>query len=70
MGASIDFLSDFFYDLKKEMNIPHSLQDMGVELGDEEKLSKLAFEDPSTGGNPLPMTVDKFKELIKICILG
>ena len=21
MGASIDFLSDFFYDLKKEMNI-------------------------------------------------
>ena len=50
------------------MNIPHSLQDMGVQLGDEEKLSKLAFEDLAL--EVLPMTVDKFKELIKICILG
>jgi len=70
ISGGLDGIIDWVNKLKKEMNIPHSLQDMGVELGDEEKLSKLAFEDPSTGGNPLPMTVDKFKELIKICILG
>ena len=70
ISGGLDGIVDWVNNLKKEMNIPHSLQDMGVQLGDEEKLSKLAFEDPSTGGNPLPMTVDKFKELIKICILG
>ena len=70
ISGGLDGIIDWVNKLKKEMNIPHSLQDMGVQLGDEEKLSKLAFEDPSTGGNPLPMTVDKFKELIKICILG
>jgi len=70
ISGGLDGIIDWVNNLKKEMNIPHSLQDMGVQLGDEEKLSKLAFEDPSTGGNPLPMTVDKFKELIKICILG
>ena len=70
ISSGLDGIIDWVNNLKKEMNIPHSLQDMGVQLGDEEKLSKLAFEDPSTGGNPLPMTVDKFKELIKICILG
>ncbi len=70
ISGGLDGIIDWVNNLKKEMNIPHSLKDMGVQLGDEEKLSKLAFEDPSTGGNPLPMTVDKFKELIKICILG
>ena len=70
ISGGLDGIIDWVNNLKKEMNIPHSLQDMGVQLGDEEKLSKLAFEDPSTAGNPLPMTVDKFKELIKICILG
>ena len=70
ISGGLDGIIDWVNNLKKEMNIPNSLQDMGVQLGDEEKLSKLAFEDPSTGGNPLPMTVDKFKELIKVCILG
>ena len=70
ISGGLDGIIEWVNNLKKEMNIPHCLQDMGVQLGDEEKLSKLAFEDPSTGGNPLPMTVDKFKELIKICILG
>ena len=70
ISGGLDGIIDWVNNLKKEMYIPHSLKDMGVQLGDEEKLSKLAFEDPSTGGNPLPMTVDKFKELIKICILG
>ena len=70
ISGGLDGIIDWVNNLKKEMNIPHCLQDMGVHLGDEEKLSKLAFEDPSTGGNPLRMTVDKFKELIKICILG
>ena len=70
ISGGLDGIIDWVNNLKKEMKIPHCLQDMGVQLGDEEKLSKLAFEDPSTGGNPLPMTVDKFKELLKICILG
>ena len=68
--GGLDGIIDWTNSLKKEMDIPHSLSDMGVKLGDEEKLSQLAFEDPSTGGNPLPMTVDKFRDLIKICISG
>ena len=29
-----------------------------------------AFDDPSTGGNPLPMTPDKFAQLYRNCIEG
>ena len=57
-------------DLKKEMEIPETLKDMGVQPGDEVKLAPLAQEDPSTGGNPLEMTEEKFQELILNCISG
>tara|TARA_B100001093_G_scaffold392749_1_gene379306 strand:- start:792 stop:1931 length:1140 start_codon:yes stop_codon:yes gene_type:complete len=70
IDGGLDGIIKWINNLKKEMNIPHSLSDMGVKLGDEKNLSKLAFEDPSTGGNPLPMSVENFKDLIKICIIG
>ena len=57
-------------DLKKEMQIPETLKDMGVNQGDEVKLAPLAQEDPSTGGNPVEMTDAKFEELIANCING
>ena len=57
-------------ELKKEMEIPETLKDMGVNEGDEIKLAPLAQEDPSTGANPLEMTVERFQELILNCISG
>ena len=39
---------DWIIELKKEMEIPETLKDMGVNEGDEIKLAPLAQEDPST----------------------
>ncbi len=61
---------DWIIELKKEMEIPETLKDMGVNEGDEIKLAPLAQEDPSTGANPLQMTVERFQELILNCIFG
>ena len=68
--GGFDGIVQWVIDLKKEMEIPETLKDMGVELGDEVKLAPLAQEDPSTGGNPLEMTEEKFQELILNCISG
>ena len=68
--GGFDGIVQWVIDLKKEMEIPETLKDMGVEPGDEVKLAPLAQEDPSTGGNPLEMTEEKFKELILNCISG
>src|SRR5210317_247384 len=65
-----DGIIQWVIDLKKEMEIPETLKDMGVESGDEVKLAPLAQEDPSTGGNPLEMTEEKFQDLIRNCIEG
>ena len=61
---------EWIIELKKEMEIPETLKDMGVNEGDEIKLAPLAQEDPSTGANPLEMNVERFQELILNCISG
>ena len=61
---------NWIIELKKEMEIPETLKEMGVKKGDEVKLAPLAQEDPSTGGNPLEMSEDKLQELILNCIEG
>ena len=68
--GGFDGIVQWVIDLKKEMEIPETLKDMGVKPGDEVKLAPLAQEDPSTGGNPLEMTEEKFQELILNCISG
>jgi len=68
--GGFDGMVQWVIDLKKEMEIPETLKDMGVQPGDEVKLAPLAQEDPSTGGNPLEMTEEKFQELIANCISG
>ena len=68
--GGFDGIVQWVIDLKKEMEIPETLKDLGVQPGDEVKLAPLAQEDPSTGGNPLEMTEEKFQELIANCISG
>jgi alcohol dehydrogenase class IV len=68
--GGFDGIVQWVIDLKKEMEIPETLKDMGVQPRDEVKLAPLAQEDPSTGGNPLEMSEEKFQELISNCILG
>ena len=68
--GGFDGIVQWVIDLKKEMEIPETLKDMGVQTGDEVKLAPLAQEDPSTGGNPLEMTEEKFQKLIANCISG
>jgi len=41
-----------------------------IEKFDLDKLSKMAFEDPSTGGNPKKLTIDDLKILYKKSLSG
>jgi len=62
---------NWILDLRKKLNIPHKLSDVvDIEKFDLEKLSKMAFEDPSTGGNPKKLTIDDLKILYKKSLSG
>ena len=58
-------------DLRKKLNIPHKLSEIIKEVDlDIEKLSKMAFEDPSTSTNPKKMSVDDMKILYEHSMSG
>ena len=53
LNKSFESFLNWIIDLRKEFNIPHKLSDVvDEEKLDLDKLSLMAFEDPSTGGNP------------------
>ncbi|RAV61039.1 alcohol dehydrogenase, partial [Aerococcus urinae] len=48
----------------------HTLKDIGVDLDMIPEAAPMALEDPSTGGNPLPMTVGDYEKLYRDAIEG
>jgi alcohol dehydrogenase class IV len=57
--------------LRKNLNMPHKLSEVIEEKDfDIEKLSKMALEDPSTGGNPRKLTIEDMKLMYKHSMSG
>ena len=53
---------DWTLKLRKDLDIPHKLSEVIEEKDfDINRLSKMALEDPSTGGNPKKLTVEDMK---------
>jgi alcohol dehydrogenase class IV len=61
---------DWVLSLRESIGIPKTLADIGVSDEHAVKLAPEAFADPSTGGNPLPMTTQDFEKLYRNCIGG
>ncbi len=57
-------------DLRREIAIPHTLAGIGVKDEHAAAFAPQAFADPSTGGNPVAMTVADFEQLYRNCIRG
>jgi alcohol dehydrogenase class IV len=57
-------------ELRHAIGIPHTLADIGVREEHARAFAPQALNDPSTGGNPLPMTEQDFEQLYRICIAG
>ena len=71
LEKSFDKFLQWILDLRKEFNIPHTLSEI-VEKDkiDLDKLSEMAYADPSTNGNPKKLTVADMKTLYQHSITG
>ena len=71
LEKSFDSFMQWIMDLRIELNIPHKLSDVvDEEKIDLEKLSKMAFDDPSTGSNPKKLTKEDMKTMYQRSISG
>ncbi|MBP9952273.1 MAG: iron-containing alcohol dehydrogenase [Cypionkella sp.] len=59
---------DQIMELRTLLNIPANLSAMGVQFGDLDMLTDMALEDPSCGGNPIPMTRENTRALFDACM--
>jgi hypothetical protein len=57
-------------EMRGRIGIPHALADLGVRAEHAAQLAGQALADPSTGGNPVPMTERDFERLYLNCIRG
>jgi alcohol dehydrogenase class IV len=59
---------DEIMELRTLLGIPENLSAMGVQFGDLDMLTEMALEDPSCGGNPIPMTRENTRALFDACM--
>lgn len=55
-------------ELRDELSIPANLSEMGIEPARLDELTEMALEDPSCGGNPVPMTRENTRALFEACL--
>jgi alcohol dehydrogenase class IV len=67
---SFDGVLHWVLELRKQIGVPHTLAELGMQEQHVRSFAAQAFDDPSTGGNPLPMTVQDFEHLYLNCIRG
>jgi len=64
-NSTFESFLDWVLELRKKLNIPHTLKDL---INDDSKLkemSEMAFNDPSTSTNPLKLNSEDFFKLYK-----
>jgi alcohol dehydrogenase len=59
---------DFVLKLREDLGIPDKLAALGVGTDRIDEMAVMAVADPSTGGNPVELTVEAAKKLFHECI--
>jgi len=62
---SFNTFLDWILDLRKSLSIPHTLKELINDDSNFEKMSLMAFNDPSTGSNPIELSDKDFLKLYK-----
>ncbi|TCL74949.1 iron-containing alcohol dehydrogenase [Rhizobium sp. BK251] len=67
ISGGFDGFYDYVLKLRAELGVPDNLTAMGITPDRIDELSAMAIEDPSAGGNPVPMTLENTKALFRDC---
>jgi alcohol dehydrogenase class IV len=70
VDPSFDGFMNWLLELRKELQIPHTLAELGVPESDLPKLAPMALHDPSTGGNPVKLELADMELLYRHSLRG
>jgi alcohol dehydrogenase len=64
LAPSFDAFLTWVLDLRQTLAVPHTLKDFGVDDSKFELAARMAPEDPTAGGNPVPLTESSASALL------
>src|ERR687894_1234167 len=70
LPARFDAFLDWVLALRADLGVPHTLE--GLKIGPErfDEMSAMAPDDPTAGGNPVPITRDSARKLYEDALAG
>lgn len=68
IAGGFDGFTDFVMDLRRTLEVPDRLRELGVGTDRIDEMTRMALEDPSAGGNPVRMTPENTRALFEACI--
>jgi alcohol dehydrogenase class IV len=66
----VDGVLDWVLGFRKELNIPHTLAELGVTIKNSDVIGKEAALDPSCGGNPIPIDAATLERIFRSAVKG
>lgn len=69
-NPSFESFLQWVLDIRSKLGIPHDLSSVGIRDEDLELIGKMAVNDPSAGGNPIPLTPEQYTSLCRDAIAG
>ena len=69
-NPSFDAVLNWVLELRTELNIPHTIRDIGVDDKRFDKLAAMAVKDPTAAGNPVELTESNCRRLLESSFSG
>ena len=63
-------LFDWVLELRRTLGIPHSLAEIGVDVGKASVIGEQAARDPSAAGNPTPVDAEALERIFRAAVAG
>jgi alcohol dehydrogenase class IV len=68
IAGGFDGFYDYVLTLRSELGVPDRLRGLGVGEDRIDEMAAMAIEDPTAGGNPVKLTLDSARALLRECI--
>ncbi|VAW96766.1 Alcohol dehydrogenase [hydrothermal vent metagenome] len=68
--TGFDSFLEWVLQLRKNLNIPHTLLEISIDTSQAEIIADMAFNDPSAGGNPINLSVSQYQQLFEDAVAG
>lgn len=69
-GQDFDAFLNFVLDLRRDVGVPHTLRELGVDHHEADRIAAMAVNDPSAGGNPVPLDVNATRAIFEAAWQG